>query len=379
MSSDLAPGDFVNPNNVVGAYSASAAATETTPNFEGVTNRFSNNLIYSGSNTFGGTSSNVKAAKGKFVRLTGGSRRRRKGGEGDSTDSPKSDKPITNEDLDEGVPKNDFGEACEFCKGNDTSDQIDPSLLCKECKKVHEHYDPRNKDGFKRRYGGGKNVFARNNKMNGGNRLGMDLENTSASVGTVGAGHPGHKAVDQSAPRQNQPSNKVPASSLTGGKRRRRTRNKRSRKMKTKRHHRRSKGRKSRRNKRRTRRGRKMRGGTLEDGCGCSGGGSRKKRSYKKKSHKRGGGGCPSHTKKNKRGGGGCPSHTKKNKKGGGNCNSCSCPSKPMTGGANQPFSNEPLSFGYSFNGAPINPNNSALASPMPYKPYFACEKVARN
>lgn len=367
MSSDLAPGDFVNPNNVVGAYSASAAATETTPNFEGVTNRFSNNLIYSDSNTFGGTSSNVKAAKGKFVRLTGGSRRKRKGGEGDSNGSPKSDESniITNED---GTPLNELGEPCQLCSDQDGDSLIHPSALCKACQ---ETYDPRKKEGFQRRYGGGKNVFARNNKMNGGNRLGMDLENTSASVGTVGAGHPGHKAVDQSAPRQNQPSNKIPASSLTGGKRRRRTRNKRSRKMKTKRHHRRSKGRKSRksrksrRNKRRTRRGRKMRGGSLEDGCGCSGGGSRKKRSYKKKS--------------NKRGGGGCPDHTKKNKKGGGNCNGCSCPSKPMTGGANQPFSNEPLSFGYSFNGAPINPNNSALASPMPYKPYFACEKVARN
>ena len=78
MPTNLNPGDFVNPNNVVGAYSASAAATQTTTNSEAVPNRFSNNLIYSGSNTFGGTSSNVKAAKGKFVRLTGGSRRRRK-------------------------------------------------------------------------------------------------------------------------------------------------------------------------------------------------------------------------------------------------------------------------------------------------------------
>jgi hypothetical protein len=50
-----------------------------------------------------------------------------------------------------------------------------------------------------------------------------------------------------------------------------------------------------------------------------------------------------------------------------------------MKGGSPQPFSNEPISFGYTFDNANINADTSALASPMPFKSYFACEKVARN
>ena len=367
MSSVLAPGDFANPNNVVGAYSASAAATNTTPNFESVPNRFSNDLVYVGSNTFGGTSCNVQAAKGKYVRLTGGYRRKKKAGDPTGTSNQEStastggpepqEEPNVMTDTD-GTALNEDGEPCRVCELGDESDHIHSSQVCAACQR----------DYFGLR--GGKKVFGRNIKMNGGNRLGMDLENTSASVGTVGAGHPGHTAVDHSAPRQNQPANQVPASSLTGGKRRRRrTRNKRSRRMKKSKHNRKTKGRKSRgrksrgrklHKKRRTRKGRKMRGGSLESGCGCVGGGSRKKRHYSRnrRSKKRGAGSCNNHMK----GAGSCP-YKKKN----------------MKGGSPQPFSNEPLSFGYSFDGTTINPNDSALASPMPFKPYYACEKVARN
>jgi hypothetical protein len=72
MPSNLAPGDFANPHNIVGANSASAAATQTTTNFEAVPNRFSNDLVYVGSNTNGGTASNVQAANGNYDRLVGG-------------------------------------------------------------------------------------------------------------------------------------------------------------------------------------------------------------------------------------------------------------------------------------------------------------------
>lgn len=258
MSSNLNPEDFANPNSIVGAYSASAAATQTTPNFEAVPNRFSNDLVYVGSNTYGGTNSNIQAANGKFVRLAGG-----------------------------------------------------------------------------------RKLFARNNKMNGGTNLGMDLKNTSTSVGTVGAGHPGHTAVGHLATRPNQPANKVAPSALNGGKRR--TKNKRTRKMKkTKRHNRKTRGRKNHK-KRNTQKRRKMRGGSLVDGCGCTGGGSRKR-------YTKGGSSCSSHNK-----------------------------GKKMKGGSPQPFSNEPMSFGYSFDNANIDAETSALASPMPFKSYFACGNVARN
>lgn len=272
MSSILNPVDFANPNSVVGAYSASAAATQTTTNSEAASNRFSNDLVYVGSNTYGGTDSNIQAANGKFVRLAGG-----------------------------------------------------------------------------------RKLFASNSKMNGGTKFGMNLENTSTSVGTVGAGHPGHTAVDHLADRPNQPANKVAPSALNGGKRR--TKNNRMRKMKkTKRHNRKTCGRKNHK-KRNTKKGRKMRGGSLVDGCGCTGGGSRKKHT------KRGVGSC-SYKKNQMKGSGSCSSHNK---------------GKKMKGGSPQPFSNEPMSFGYSFDNANINAETSALASPMPFKSYFACENVARN
>ena len=259
MPTNLNPGDFVNPNNVVGAYSASAAATQTTTNSEAVPNRFSNDLVYVGSNTYGGTSSNVKAAEGNFVRLSGGGK-----------------------------------------------------------------------------------LFARNNKMNGGTKFGMNLENTSASVGTVAAGYPGHIELDNSAERPNQPANKIASSDLKGG--RRRTKNKRLRKMKkTKRNNKNTRARNNNK-KRKARMSRKKLGGSLVDGCGCTGGGSKHRRS--------------------KKGSGSCSSHSK---------------NKKMKGGKSQPFSNEPLSFGYSLDSKNISANTSALASPMPFKSYFACNNVPRK
>lgn len=251
MSSNLNPGDFANPNSVIGAYSASAAATQTTTNSEAVPNRFSDNLVYVGSNTYGGTTSNVQAAKGQYVRLSGG-----------------------------------------------------------------------------------RKLFTRNNKMNGGTKLGMNLENTSASVGTIGAGYPGHIEVDHSADRPNQPANKIASSDIKGGRRnRRRTKNKQLRKMKkTKRNNRNTRARKSHK-KRGARMGRKIRD-------------SKRRRSNKKK------------------GAGSYSSHSK---------------GKKMKGGTPQPFSNKPMSFGYSFDGKNVNASTSALASPMPFKSYFACNNVQRN
>ena len=246
MPSNLAPGDFANPHNISGANSASAAATQTTTNFEAVPNRFPNDLVYVGSNTNGGTASNVQAANGNYDRLVGG-----------------------------------------------------------------------------------RKLFARNIKMNGGTNLSMDLYDPSASVGTVSAGHPGHVAVDISADRPNQPANKLVSSALGGGRRRgRRNKNKRSRKInQTNRHDRKTRGRNS-----------------------------------HKKRHTR---------KRRKRGGKGC---------GWGLFGGSSCHSKKkMKGGSPQPFSNLPMSFGYTFDNANINADSSALASPMPIKSYFSCDNVARN
>ena len=257
MSSNLAPGDFANPNGVVGAYSASEAATNTTPNFEAVPYRFSNDVVYAGSNTNGGTASNVQAANGNYVRLAGG-----------------------------------------------------------------------------------RNLFARNIKMNGGTNLGMDLNNPSASGGTVASGHPGHIAVDYSAVRPNQPDSKLPTFPIQGGRRRgRRNKNKRSRKIKkTNRHYKKTRGRK----KHHTRKIRKMRGG-----------GSKNKILSKRKR----GGNYLQYLS------GGSSYHSK----------------KKMKGGSPQPFSNQPMSFGYTFDNANINADSSALASPMPFKSYFSCDNVARN
>lgn len=352
MSNALAPGDFTNPHSIVGAYSASAAATQTTQNFEAVPNRFSNDLVYVGPNTFGGTACNVQAAQGKFVRLSGGKRRRKRGGQptGQSSEdhtgetgeqAPQSPISVVTDAI--GTALNEDGEPCRLCELGDESENIDPSQLCSACRR----------DIY-----GGRKLFARNIKMNGGQRLGMNVSDPSTSVGTVGAGHPGHTAVDQHADRPSQPASKLPPPAHEGGRRhRRRTKNKRSRKMKkTKRHNRKTRGRKSHK-RRHTRKGRKMRGGS---DCGCGSiaapsvsGGSRKRRHSRKR---RGS------TKK--RGGSSCGSDKGKRK---------------MNGGAPQPFSNEPISFGYSLNGSPINPNLSALANPMPYKAYYACENVPRS
>jgi hypothetical protein len=271
MSSNLAPGDFANPNGVVGAYSASEAATYTRPNFEDVPNRFSNDVVYGGSNTNVGTASNVQAANGNYVPLAGG-----------------------------------------------------------------------------------RKLFARNINMNGGTNLGMDLNDPSASVGTVGTGHPGHVAVDLSADRPNQPVNKLTPFPLGGGRcRGRRNKNKRSRKIKkTNRHYRKTCGRKSHK-KRHTRKRRKMRGGRGSKNNKLS-------RRFPGDSKKRGG-------------------------KGWGGINlqdfssGLSLDSKKMKGGSPQPFSNQPMSFGYTFDNANINADSSALASPMPIKSYFSCDNVARN
>lgn len=356
MSSNLTQGDFANPHNIVGAYSASAAATQTTPNFEVTPNRFSNDLVYAGPNTYGGTASNVQSANGKYVRLAGGKKcRAKKGGyptgnsSNEETGSTGGTEPAVTDANDTAL--NEHGEPCRLCELGDESEHIDPSQLCSACKR-----------GI---YGGGK-LFARNIKMNGGTKLGMDLKNPSASLGTVGAGHPGHVAVDLSAKRPHQPTSRLAQSALEGGRRRRgRTKNKRSRKMKkTKRHNRKTRGRKSHK-KRHTRKRRKMRGG----GCGCAvpmTGGSRKNRRSRRKrrASKKRGGGCGCNSLPKLFGGSSCGSHYGK---------------KKMKGGSPQPFSNQPLSFGYTIDDAGINADSSALASPMPHKSYFACEKVARN
>lgn len=252
--------NFANPNGVVGAYSASEAATKTTPNFEAVPYRFSNTASLAG----------------------------------------------------------------------------------------------------------GRKLFARNIKMNGGTNLSMDLNDPSASVGTVGAGHPGHVAAKLYADRPNQPDNKLDPFPLGGGRRRgRRNKNKRSRKIKkTNRHYRKTRGRKSHK-KRHTRKRRKMRGG----GCGCAepmdGGSKNNKLSgrFSGYSNKRGGKGC------------GWSGNYLPDFFGGSSCHS----KRIMKGGSPQPFSNQPMSFGYTFDNANINADSSALASPMPIKSYFSCDNVARN
>jgi len=48
-------------------------------------------------------------------------------------------------------------------------------------------------------------------------------------------------------------------------------------------------------------------------------------------------------------------------------------------GGNSQPFNNQPISFGYGFDGTKLSPSDSALASPMPIKSYSNCGIVKRN
>lgn len=50
-----------------------------------------------------------------------------------------------------------------------------------------------------------------------------------------------------------------------------------------------------------------------------------------------------------------------------------------MRGGMPQPFSNVPISFGYSMNTARLSPKMSALANPIPIKAYENCGKVSRS
>jgi len=48
-------------------------------------------------------------------------------------------------------------------------------------------------------------------------------------------------------------------------------------------------------------------------------------------------------------------------------------------GGAAQPFSNQPISFGYGINAKHLSPSESALANPAPIEAYDTCAKVPRN
>lgn len=50
-----------------------------------------------------------------------------------------------------------------------------------------------------------------------------------------------------------------------------------------------------------------------------------------------------------------------------------------MRGGMPQPFSNVPISFGYSMNTTRLSPKMSALANPIPIKAYDTCGKVSRS
>ena len=48
-------------------------------------------------------------------------------------------------------------------------------------------------------------------------------------------------------------------------------------------------------------------------------------------------------------------------------------------GGAAQPFSNQPLSFGYGIDAKHLSPSESALANPAPIEAYDSCAKVSRS
>ena len=47
--------------------------------------------------------------------------------------------------------------------------------------------------------------------------------------------------------------------------------------------------------------------------------------------------------------------------------------------GGPQPFSNVPISFGYSANLSHLKPSMSAVANPVPFKAYEGCSKVSRS
>lgn len=74
--------------------------------------------------------------------------------------------------------------------------------------------------------------------------------------------------------------------------------------------------------------------------------------------------------------------HTHKSRMRGGGCG-CGAPTPIIAGGATNKMSGGksvfdgslPLSFGYGIDGGRLGANSSALASPIPFKSYYACSK----
>ena len=177
---------------------------------------------------------------------------------------------------------------------------------------------------YKSMKGGNKNI-SRNDNMNGGMKLnaapikGGDLISNPRH-------HAGHRTYDP----------------LKGGKKRRKHTQKKRKSMRkhkkhAKRHHKRSR----RMHKKHSRKHKKH----------------HKKHTRKHKKHHK------KHSRKHKK-------HTRRHRR------------RSMKGGkvgGPQPFSNVPISFGYSANLSHLKPSMSAVANPVPFKAYEGCSKVSRS
>ena len=172
----------------------------------------------------------------------------------------------------------------------------------------------------------GGNKISTNGKMKGGNMLttAPDNCNTPAGAERHATGCSASSNAGSPAPRPHHP---VKGPHHKGGKRRR-TMKKRKMARKHKRH--------SKRHHKRSRKMHKKRGN--------------KTRRHHKRAHKK-------MTRRHKR-------HSRRHR---------------MRGGKPQPFSNIPMSFGYSLNSTRLAPSMSALANPIPIKVYDNCGKVPRS
>uniref|UniRef100_A0A6C0CRP4 Uncharacterized protein n=1 Tax=viral metagenome TaxID=1070528 RepID=A0A6C0CRP4_9ZZZZ len=157
------------------------------------------------------------------------------------------------------------------------------------------------------------------NKMKGGNKLSLDPT----------------QCKDPTNPRHNPDPSSYDPVAKKGGKRRRTMKKRKSmrkHKKHSKRHHKRSR-KMHKKHKKHTR---------------------KHKKHHKKHSRKH-----KKHTRKHKK-------HSRRHRMRGGKV------------GGPQPFSNVPISFGYSANLSHLKPSMSAVANPVPFKAYEACGKVSR-
>ena len=134
---------FANPKHVVGNNSAGPVQTSIFPNYGAVPNRFGNNKVFLTDNMYDGTTSNIKAAQGKYSGngspLAGGRRRKRRQTKGKRSNAgmqktaKKSSPKKRSSPKKHSTPHAKSGE-CRYCDyGDEGEHKQSPSNLCREC------------------------------------------------------------------------------------------------------------------------------------------------------------------------------------------------------------------------------------------------------